>query len=110
MEFVNPDSVTDIEVAQNHISEFQQRIYDLENLLDDLVRSVEIAQFTKQYQVTQVFVDQTLEKLQDRLVLPEPDKVDLNLTVIEGEADQELINGIRDKVIEAQKNSAVDNA
>jgi uncharacterized protein YjgD (DUF1641 family) len=106
MEFIVPSEVTDIEKAQEYIAEFQQRIYDLENLVDDLARSVEIAQFTKQYNVTQVFVEQAIEKLQDRIVLPEIKAPELKLSVIEGEADKELIKQIGDKVIAERKRKA----
>lgn len=106
MEFIVPSEVTDIEQAQEHMAEFQQRIFELENLLDDLARSVEIAQFTKQYNVTQVFVDQALEKLQDRIVLPETKAPELKLSVIEGKADEELVKQLGDKVMAERKRKA----
>jgi hypothetical protein len=61
------------------------------------MRSVEIAQYTKQYQATEVFVRGADELLQDRLVLPEIDQKDTKFKIIEGELSQETIDQIRAK-------------
>jgi len=73
----------------------QLRILKLENNLDDLMRSVEIAQYTKQYNVTEVFVRDAEELLKDRLILPEIPQGDTKIKLIEGELSQETIDQIR---------------
>jgi hypothetical protein len=55
MEFVNPKDLKP-KAARELALNLQLRILKLENCLDDLRRSVEIAQYTKQYQVTETFV------------------------------------------------------
>jgi hypothetical protein len=101
MNFIKPAEVTELTVAQEHILTLQKRIMDAENLLDDLARAVEIAQYTKQYHVTEVFVEQSQELLKDRLVMPELDTTSekMNIHVFEGEVDQETVNQVRDKIV-----------
>lgn len=45
MEFIDPDSVKRMAKAREHMLKFQQRIFKLEYLLEDLTRSVEIARY-----------------------------------------------------------------
>ena len=101
MNFIKPAEVTELSVAQEHLLTLQKRIIDAENLLDDLARAVEIAQYTKQYHVTEVFVEQSQELLKDRLVMPELDTTSekMNIHVFEGEVDQETVNQVRDKIV-----------
>lgn len=101
MNFINPSEVTELTVAQEHILTLQKRIQDAENLLDDLARAVEIAQYTKQYHVTEVFVEQSQELLKDRLVMPDLDTTSekMNIHVFEGEVDEETVNQVRDKIV-----------
>ena len=73
----------------------QLRILNLENTLDDLMRSVEIAQYTKQYTVTEVFVRDAEELLKDRLVLPQIEQSGTKFKIIEGELSQETIDQIK---------------
>jgi hypothetical protein len=58
---------------------------------------VEIAQFTKQYQVTEVFVNESQEFLKDRITIPLEDHCEMNLSVIEGEISKETLEGLKDK-------------
>lgn len=97
MEFVHPSEVTEIEVAREHLTDMQRRIYQLENSLDDLMRSVEIAQYTKQYNITEVFVTQANELLKDRLVIPELDQSGQKFTVVEGTVSEETKEALREK-------------
>jgi hypothetical protein len=75
----------------------QLRMLKLENCLDDLSRSVEIAQYTKQYQVTEVFVRDAEQLLQDRLVLPELKQGETKFTLIEGEVNDDTKQAIQDQ-------------
>lgn len=94
--------------ARELAGELQARCYKLENLLDDLARAVEIAQYTKQYTVTEVFVQESLEYLKDRIVIPETDQSDQKYTVLHGDADIDLVNAVREKYAGTQGQVAVD--
>jgi hypothetical protein len=56
---------------------------------------LEIAQYTKQYQVTETFVRDAEVLLKDRLVLPETNQSNTKFTLVEGELSQETIDSIR---------------
>jgi hypothetical protein len=94
MEFVNPKDLKP-KAARELALNLQLRILKLENCLDDLSRSVEIAQFTKQYQVTEAFVRDAEALLEDRLVIPEADQSNTKFTLVEGELSQETIDSIK---------------
>jgi hypothetical protein len=94
MEFVNPKDLKP-KAARELALKLQLRMLKLEHCLDDLSRSVEIAQFTKQYQVTETFVRDAEALLEDRLVVPERDQSDTKFTLIEGDIDQDTVDKIR---------------
>ena len=83
MDFINPETVKRAKDARKHLMTMQQRIHALENMLDDLTRSVEIAQFSRQYQLTETYVTEAAELLKDRLILPEIDQSDFQYTMVE---------------------------
>jgi hypothetical protein len=82
MDFVNPKDLKH-KAARELVMDLQIRIHKLENCLDDLSRSVEIAQYSKQYQVTEAFVRDAEELLQDRLILPEIAQGKTQYTIVE---------------------------
>ena len=94
MEFKNPKDLKP-KAARELALELQLRILKLENCLDDLSRSLEIAQYTKQYQVTETFVRDAEVLLKDRLVLPETDQSNTKFTLVEGELSQDTIDQIK---------------
>ena len=94
MEFQNPKDLKPKAVRQLAL-DLQIRMLKLENCLDDLMRSVEIAQYTKQYTATEVFVRDAEELLKERLVLPEIAQGNTKYKLIEGELSQETIDQIR---------------
>jgi hypothetical protein len=94
MEFKNPKDLKP-KAARELALELQLRILKLENTLDDLMRSVEIAQYTKQYTVTEVFVRDAEELLLDRLILPEIEQGNTKFKLIEGELSQDTIDQIK---------------
>lgn len=94
MELVDPKTLKPKQ-ARELVLKLQQRIYKLENCLDDLSRSVEIAQFTKQYNVTEAFVRDAESLLEDRIVIPEINQKDQKFTLVEGELTQEAIDKIK---------------
>jgi hypothetical protein len=82
MEFKNPKDLKPKEARQLAL-DLQVRLLDVENALDDLMRAVEIAQYTKQYQATEVFVRCAEELLKDRLTVPEIKQGDTKYTIVE---------------------------
>jgi hypothetical protein len=94
MQFQHPKDLKP-KAARELALKLQLRILKLENCLDDLSRSVEIAQFTKQYQVTETFIRDAESLLEDRLVLPEADQSNAKFTLIEGDLDQDTVDKIR---------------
>lgn len=94
MELVDPKTLKPKQ-ARELVLKLQQRIYRLENCLDDLSRSVEIAQFTKQYNVTEAFVRDAESLLEDRIIIPEINQKDQKFTLVEGELTQEAIDKIK---------------
>jgi len=96
MEFQNPAELKP-KAARQLALDMQIRVLKLQNCLEDLSRSVEIAQYTKQYNVTEVFVRDAEKLLEDKLVLPEINQKDTKFKLIEGELSQETIDQIRAK-------------
>ena len=94
MEFQDPTKLKPKAVRQLAL-DLQIRILKLENTLDDLMRSVEIAQYTKQYNVTEVFIRDAEDLLKERLVLPELAQGNVKIKLIEGELSQETIDQIK---------------
>lgn len=93
MEFQNPKDLKP-KAARELALNLQLRILKLENCLDDLSRSVEIAQFTKQYNVTEAFVRDAEALLEDRLIVPEIDQSNRKFVLVEGEVDKQTVNDI----------------
>lgn len=96
MEFQNPAELKP-KAARQLALDMQIRVLKLQNCLEDLSRSVEIAQYTKQYNVTEVFVRDAEKLLEDKLVLPEINQKDTKFKLIEGELSQETIDSIKQK-------------
>jgi hypothetical protein len=96
MEFQNPKNMKPKAVRELAL-ELQLRMIKLENCLDDLSRSVEIAQFTRQYNVTEVFVRDAQDLLVDRVIMPKIAQTDKRFTLVEGELTADTIKSIKDK-------------
>ena len=94
MEFQDPTKLKP-KAARQLALDLQIRMLKLENTLDDLMRSVEIAQYTKQYNVTDVFVRDAEELLKERIVLPEINQSNTKFKLIEGELSQTTIDKIK---------------
>ena len=88
MEFQDPTKLKP-KAARQLALDLQIRMLKLENTLDDLMRSVEIAQYTKQYNVTEVFVRDAEDLLKERITLPEIKQGNTKYTMIEGELSDE---------------------
>lgn len=96
MEFQNPAELKP-KAARQLALDMQIRVLKLQNCLDDLMRSVEIAQYTKQYHVTETFVRDAEKLLEDKLVLPEINQANTKYKIVEGELSQETIDQIKAK-------------
>jgi hypothetical protein len=100
MEFQDPAKLKP-KAARQLALDLQIRMLKLENTLDDLMRSVEIAQYTKQYNVTEVFVRDAEELLKERITLPELNQKDTKFKLIEGELSQATIDKIKQNQADA---------
>ena len=109
MEFQNPKDLKP-KAARQLALDLQVRMLDLENCLDDLMRAVEIAQYTKQYTVTEVFVRQATDLLNDRLTIPEIKQGDNKFTIVEA-SEEGLEKGLdilnQDPTIEKRKHGNI---
>ena len=109
MEFKNPKDLKPKEARQLAL-DLQIRMLDIENCLDDLMRAVEIAQYSKQYNVTEVYVQQATDLLVDRLIVPEVDHGPYKATIVESseegiEKGMEIYN--EDPTIKKRKHGAI---
>lgn len=109
MEFKNPKDLKPKEARQLAL-DLQVRMLDIENCLDDLMRAVEIAQYSKQYNVTEVYVQQATDLLVDRLIVPEVDQGAFKATIVES-SEEGLKKGFdilnEDPTIEKLKHGAI---
>ena len=92
MEIIDPKSVTKIKAARELILDLQKRLFRCEQALDDLARSAEIAEITKQTHLMQSFVEAAQVCLEDRLTMPEVSEEDLNRPNIIIEDDREKVS------------------
>jgi hypothetical protein len=109
MKMINPEEVKKVKDARVVISDLQRRLFETESLLDDLARSVEIAQYSRQYHLTETFVRQAEELLQDRLVMPEVEMPDLNLTIVEGSLDPDQLQDINSSTIKQVQDGVMES-
>jgi hypothetical protein len=96
MEFQDPTKMKPKAVRQLAL-DLQIRLLKVENCLDDIARAAEIAQFTRQYDVTNAFCNDAQDLLKDRLTLPEIAQGDTKFKIIEGELSQDTIDQIKSK-------------
>lgn len=86
-----------LENAPATLEDAIQRIMRLETALDDLARATEIAQFSKQYHLANTYIEEAEELLKDRIIVPEIEQGGFNLTVVEGNADDELVKRVAEQ-------------
>jgi len=90
MEIRDPKSIKKIKEARELVAELQRRLFQCEQALDDLARSAEIADITKQTHLMTSFVEAAQVCLSDRLTVPEISEELLNLPVTIIEDDRRL--------------------
>ena len=78
MIIIDPKSITNLDNAQEIIGSLQIRLFEVETKLDDLTRSAEIADVTKQIHLMQSFIEAAQVCLNERLVMPDVPGEDLN--------------------------------
>ena len=82
MEFQDPTKLKP-KAARQLALDLQLRLLKVENCLDDIARAAEIAQYTKQYDVTNAFCRDAEELLKERLTIPEIKQGDNKVTIVE---------------------------
>ena len=84
MKLIDPTTVTELETAQDIITELQVRLMAREQCLDDIARAVEIAEITKQFQLVSSFREAAEEMLKERIeMVSEGDNHDLKVRIYE---------------------------
>jgi hypothetical protein len=91
MEPINTKELKTTKKIKQMIDDQQFRIFKLEQMLDDLCRSCEIAQYSQQYTITETYRTEAEELLRDRIVLPEiaPTEGGMKLQIVTGEVSDE---------------------
>ena len=90
-DIIDPSELKTSKKIKGIIATQQQRIFKLEQMLDDLCRSCEIAQYSQQYTITETYRTEAEEMLRDRIVLPEiaPTEGGMKLQIVTGEVSEE---------------------
>jgi hypothetical protein len=90
-DIIDPSELKASKKIKGIIATQQQRIFRLEQMLDDLCRSCEIAQYSQQYTITETYRTEAEELLRDRIVLPEiaPTEGGMKLQIVTGEVSEE---------------------
>jgi len=86
MEIINPRSIKKIADARKVIFDLQEKVIQLEQVLDDLARAVEIATVSGQFHITESFRMTAIEMLEDRIVdstVDSHDNEDLKVRIYE---------------------------
>ena len=99
MELIDPSELKASKKIKTIIADQQQRIFRLEQMLDDLCRSCEIAQYSQQYTITETYRTEAEELLRDRIVLPEiaPTEGGMKLQIVTGEVSDDINKQITEK-------------
>jgi hypothetical protein len=92
MEIRDPKAIKKIAEARKLVEDLQLRLFRCEQALDDLARSAEIADITKQTHLMTSFVEAAQVCLEDRLTLPEISEEDLNRPVTIIHDDREKVS------------------
>jgi hypothetical protein len=90
-DIIDPSTLKTSKKIKTIVATQQQRIFKLEQMLDDLCRSCEIAQYSQQYTITETYRTEAEELLRDRIVLPEiaPTEGGMKLQIVTGEVSEE---------------------
>jgi len=90
-DIIDPSELKTSKKIKGIVAAQQQRIFKLEQMLDDLCRSCEIAQYSQQYTITETYRTEAEELLRDRIVLPEiaPTEGGMKLQIVTGEVSEE---------------------
>jgi hypothetical protein len=83
MEAIDTTKIRKLADARKTINELQVRLMAREQALEDLARSCEIAVMTRQIHLTESFMQTALEQLEDKLVLPQQDNVEMKIRIYE---------------------------
>jgi len=92
MEIRDPKAIKKIAEARKLVEDLQLRLFRCEQALDDLARSAEIADITKQTHLMSSFVEAAQVCLEDRLTLPEISEELLNRPVTIIQDDRKTVS------------------
>ena len=90
-DIIHPNTLKTSKKIKTIVATQQQRIFRLEQMLDDLCRSCEIEQYSQQYTITETYRTEAEELLRDRIVLPEiaPTEGGMKLQIVTGQISDE---------------------
>lgn len=97
MEIIDTKKLRKVTEARAIIDNQQRRIWQLEQTLDDLARACEIAQYSQQYSITEIYRQASEEMLKDRITVPDQEQGPLKINIIEGSIDQSMHDQITAK-------------
>lgn len=83
MKFINTKEIKKLTEARKVIDELQMRLLNQEQVLDDLARATEIAQYTKQFECVEQFRENALKLLEDRITVPQDDDSEMKIRIYE---------------------------
>ena len=83
MEAIDTSKIRKLADARKTINELQVRLMAREQALEDLARSCEIAVMTRQIHLTESFMQTALEQLEDKLVLPQQEDIEMKIRIYE---------------------------
>jgi hypothetical protein len=86
-----------LENAPTTLEDAIERIRVLEQALDNVCYTMEIASVTKDYSHARPYVDEGLELLQNRIVEIEPDAPEMKITIVEGKLNADDVKNIVSK-------------
>jgi uncharacterized protein YqiB (DUF1249 family) len=83
MQVIDATKIRKLAEARKTINDLQVRLMIREQALEDLARSCEIAVMTRQIHLIESFMHTALEQLEDKLVLPQEEDVDMKIRIYE---------------------------
>jgi hypothetical protein len=99
-ELIDILSRPDLENAFTDLDEANYRIFQLEAKMDDLIRAVEIAVVSRQFNLIDAFSEAATEALKTRLVVKDDGPTKVNLTVYEN--FDKAVDVLKDKTAAAK--------
>ena len=90
-------SAPKLENAPTTLEDAIERIRELEQVLDNVCYTMEIASVTNDYSHARPYVNEGLALLENRIVEVEPDTPEMKITIVEGKLTAEDVKNIASK-------------